>query len=205
MAKTKSAEATRKKDWDYLISLLIIAGVVVLGVALMLTSQLKGDPKEMASDSGHFEDWSAYPEMSEEGVKGAIVEAYYTNDGSLCLKLRFSNGTNVEQRLQSLYVEVGDVDGALIASGKSENLNNYSVPALGYNDNDGTVYTFYIPEEFVKIHDDDLDEFNYQIIVTSESDTETTDSTATDDTTTTTASGDSSTTASSAATTTAAE
>lgn len=203
MAKEKNAAATQKQDRSYIVSLLVIAGVVVLGVALMLMSQLRGGDQEMAPGSAHFEDYTAYPEMSEEGVKGAIVEAYYTNDGSLCLKLRFSNGTNAVQRLQYLYVEVGDEDGALIASGSSENLNDYAIPALGYNDNDGVVYTFYIPEEFVKIDDDDLDVLNYEIVVTSESDVE--DTSTTDTATTTTATGDASTTSSSATLTTAAE
>ena len=203
MAKGKKAATTQKEDRSYIVSLLVIAGVVVLGIVLMLMFQLRGADSDMAPGSAHFEDYTAYPEMSEEGVKAAIVEAYYTNDGALCLKMRFSNGTNAEQRLQSLYVEVGDEEGALIASGRSDNLNNYAVPALGYSDNDGSVYTFYIPAEFVKIDDDDLDVLNYEVRVTSESDVEETQESTGD--TTTTASGTESTTTASTTATSAAE
>ena len=44
-----------------------------------------------------------------------IAEAYYTNDGGLMLKLKLSNGTDVNRRLQTLDITLKNEDDEEIA------------------------------------------------------------------------------------------
>ena len=168
--KEKKAAAAADPDGrrGLIITLSVILGVVVLAIALMLFFQLRGSGKDEASGSGHFYDTSTYPELSAEGIKGSITEAYYTKNGSLCVKLRFSNGVDAEHFVTALEVKVHNEDEELIASGYTANIpEDYSVPAMDYN-----TFTFYISEQFVKIPDDDLSEISYEITVHGEVDSD---------------------------------
>ena len=173
------------KDRAMMWTVVIILGVVILAVALMLLIQLVGNGHEEDWNSAHFYDVDNYPELSAEGIKGAINEAYYTQNGALCVKLRFSNGVDAEHFVTSLEVKVSNEDEEVIATGYTADIpDDYSVPAMGYN-----TFTFYISKKFVKIPDDDLNKLTYEITVQGE-----VDSDALAAATTTTTGGDAATT-----------
>ena len=140
-----------------------ILGVVVLLVAGLLVFNYfqtkSGEKKEPEENSAHFYRLDDEPEMSVEGIKGVITEAYYTNDKSLAVKLKFSNGLDTEHYLTRLEVTVKNAAGEVIAAGATDQIpDDYYVPALGYN-----TFTFYITEKYVKIPDDSLESLSYEI------------------------------------------
>lgn len=140
-----------------------ILGAAVILAVVMLALQLKGDPKDpVGGDDQHFYDTAAQAEMSEEGIKGVITEAYYTRDKHLALVLNLSNGLPTKHYLTSLKVTVSNEDGGQIASGYTDQIkNDYYIEPNGY----GT-FTFYIRPEDIQIHDDDLDSLTYEITTT---------------------------------------
>ena len=98
--------------------------------------------------------------MSEEGIKGAVTKAYYTNGGHLCVEMVLGNGLDKPQHLESILVEIHNGDSKkLIASGYTDKVaETYTVPAGGTN-----VYTLYIAPEHVVIADDTLEKITYTI------------------------------------------
>ena len=157
-------ESRRTMFW----ALVIILGLTVVFIGVMLFVQLHGNGTDERDGSGHFYDTENYPELSAEGIKGAVTEAYYTKNGSLCVKLRLSNGVNAEHVMTSLEVKVENEDGEMIASGFTKGIpDGYSIPAEGYN-----TFTFYITKEFVQLPDDDLDQLSYEITVKGEVDSD---------------------------------
>ena len=147
------------------IALAILVAVVVLGVVLIIVNQTRNYDRDIAGDSAHFYS-NDYPELSTEGIKGAVNEAYYTNDGSLCLKLTLSNGLDAKHYLTSLEVVVENEDGETIATGYSD-----AIPNDFYIEPENMAsFTFYIESKYVKIPNDDLDEITYEINTTGEVD-----------------------------------
>lgn len=147
---------------------LIVLGVVVLGgIALIIVNQTKNYNRQAAPESAHFYSEDE-PELSTEGIKGTVTEAYYTNDGSLALKLKFSNGLDADHYLTSLEVVVQNEDDEIIATGYTDAIpEDYCIEPNGYND-----FTFYIESKYVQIPDDDLDELSYEVSTTGEIDAE---------------------------------
>lgn len=135
-----------------------VLGVIVIFVVIMLAIGLRPDPKEMAKGSGYFSS-DDEPELSDEGIKGVITEAYFTNDKHLCLLLTFGNGMETDQELLSLEVKLENEDGQVIATGYSSDIpDNYTVQADGTN-----TFLFYIAPKYVKLPADDLDTLTYEI------------------------------------------
>lgn len=149
------------------IALSVLVGVVLLGVGLIIANQTRNYAHEIAGNSAHFYS-NDYPELSTEGIKGVISEAYYTNDGSFCLKLTLSNGLDAKHYLTSLEVVVKNEDGETIATGYSD-----AIPSGFYIEPENvSPFTFYIESKYVKIADDDLDELTYELNTTGEIDAE---------------------------------
>lgn len=144
--------------------MLVILGVIVVLCGIALFWQLRPDPKEMKEGSPHFQNLDEVAEMSEEGIKGVITEAYYTNDKHLCVKLNLSNGLNTKHYLKSLEVKITNEDNQVIAAGATNNIEKGFYVAA----NDYATFTFYISPEFVKLPNDDLDTLNYDITTTGE-------------------------------------
>lgn len=140
---------------------------VVLGAALAVSLTGCGetpDPRGIREGAGHFQREGATPELSGEGVKCVIAEAYYTNDGGLMLKLKLSNGTDVNRRLQTLDITLKNEDDEEIAVAATDQFDeSFYVPAGGYGD-----MSFYISSEYLKKSDDDLDKLTYEISTTSD-------------------------------------
>lgn len=138
---------------------------VVLGVAGILLYQWFNRPdtsKQQREGLSYFSNEAAEPEMSEEGIKGVIRAAYYTNDGSLAVKLKLSNGLNTRHTLTSLEVRLTNEQEELIASGYTRTFETpFVLEPMGTG-----IFTFYIAPEHVKITDDDLDQLTYTIDTT---------------------------------------
>lgn len=148
------------------IALLILGAIIVLGIVLMVVNQMRGQAREERAGSGHFYS-NDEPELSTEGIKGVISEAYYTNDGCLALKLTLSNGLDAEHYLTSLEVVVKNGEEETIATGYTDAIpEGYCIEAQGYN-----TFLFYINKEYVQIANDDLDELSYEINTEGEIDT----------------------------------
>lgn len=151
------------------IALIVLAAVVILGIVLIVVNQTNDFNHKEAPDSAHF--YSAdKPEMSTEGIKGVVNEAYYTNDGSLCLKLTFSNGLSANHYLTSLEVIVKNEDDKTVATGYTD-----AIPEGYYIEPQNVkTFTFYIESKYVKIPDDDLDNLSYEVSTTGEIDADAT-------------------------------
>lgn len=160
---TKATYGTRVT----VIALCVIVVVILVGVALMIRTNTQNYNRQEATGSAHFYS-DEEPELSEEGIKGVITEAYYTNDGSLALKLKFSNGLDANHRLTSLEVVLQNEDEETIATGYTDAIDQaYYIAPKSYND-----FTFYIEAKYVKISDDDLDELSYEVTTTGEVETD---------------------------------
>ena len=97
-------------------------------------------------------------------MKCVITEAYYTNDGGMMLKLKLSNGTAVNRRLQTLDITLKNEDDEEITMAATDQFDqSFYVPAGGYGTMD-----FYVSSEYLKKSDDDLDKLTYEISITSD-------------------------------------
>ncbi len=73
------------------------------------------DPKAIAPNRTYFDAPGNLPPLSAEGVKGTVILAQYTNDGSLAVTLSLSNGTAVDQQVTSVSLLIADGEGTTIA------------------------------------------------------------------------------------------
>ncbi len=143
------------------VTLWVMVGIlafVILLVGVFIVIQQVQDRKQMAEGSGHFQRLDDVPEMSSEGIKGVIIEAYYTNDGSLAVVLKLSNAYDTNQYMTSLDVKVSNADGEVIAAGKNGDIQDFYIPPQDY-----ATFTFYISKQYVKIPDDPLESLTYEI------------------------------------------
>ena len=143
--------------------LFILAGALLAALAV-LAGCAAADPRAMKEGSGHFQRQDALPELSEEGIKCAITEAYYTNDGGLFLKLKLSNGTEADRRLLTLVVTLkNERDEGFAVAPTAQIDGAFYGPAGGYGD-----MSFFISSEYLSKTDDDLDSLTYEIRTTSQ-------------------------------------
>lgn len=136
---------------------------VMAVAAWVITSAIgknqQNDIKTMASNSGHFLDENALPELSKESVECRIAEAYYTNDDNLLLKLKLSDGSDYPQHLQTLDITLkNEKDETIAVAGTDVIDKSFVIPAGGYAE-----LIFYIPPEYILIDNDDLDTLAYTI------------------------------------------
>ena len=140
---------TRRKD--VLIVSAVLVGIVLLCV-LALFNSFKENKKEEDSKineaRGHFVNEAANPEMSGEGPKADVREAYFTKDGRMCVELLISNGTDKVISIDSLDVSAYDfATEAMIAGGKSElKKDQLTIEVAGIEP-----CTFYIAPEHVNV------------------------------------------------------
>lgn len=162
-ARKAGGEGGVDKDTRTLVIALIVLGVVIVGgIVLMIVNQTKGYAKEDAGGAHFYSDEE--PELSEEGIKGVITEAYFTNDGSLALLLTLSNGLEEDHYLKSLEVIVQNEDDEKVATGYTDDIpDGYFVKPMGYN-----TFMFYIDKQYVQLPEDDLDNLYYEINTTGE-------------------------------------
>ncbi len=123
-----------------------------------------GDGKAPRDGATVYQQPDARPEVSADGVKGAVTQAYYTTDGHLAVRMNLSNGMGAAQQLRSMEIKVTNGEGALIASGYAE--------AVGEGDvlkpDELTPFLLYIAPEQIQITDDPLTTLAFEISVTTE-------------------------------------
>ena len=111
-----------------------------------------------------FVNSSNRPELSEEGVKGLITEAYYTEDDSLAVTLSLSNGTATAQRVSRLKLRVFNNDGDTIAERDFDSFDPAIVVQSGQY---GSAYLV-IPSGYVIIKDDPLSRIGSTLEISAE-------------------------------------
>ena len=138
---------------------IICVAVTAILCGVLIPVGLMSGGKERDPKSGYFTRPEDVPEMSQEGIKGVVREAYYTKDGHLAVVLLLSNGLNTNHRMTYLHVSLTNENGTLIAEGSTDKINkDFVIRPLST-----AQFTFYITPADIRISDDDLDSLTYQI------------------------------------------
>ena len=166
MAIRRKAAMTGHPAVKEMLPVFIVCGIVVALCALLLviqfnrmeetaegTEQVEEVNGEARDESkGYFKDVEVAPTLTDQGINAKLVEAYYTLDGRLCVRMILGNGTKEDMYLDSLEIKLKNGDGAYIGGGiVTEKKGKVVVPA------DGTVnYKCFISAEHLEIKDDSL-------------------------------------------------
>ncbi len=159
-------EAAKKKENLRTIVIVVVCFALLLGtligVGMMMSERVgtnsgnntatvkKADP---APGRTYFKS-NIEPELSAEGVKGRLKEAYYTVDGDLAVTLRLSNGMATEQELVKLGIRIFNGDDQTVAQQTIDRFKPACrIRAGGYSD-----YYFEIDKKYVSLSDDPLKE-----------------------------------------------
>ena len=108
----------KKRIWGVLLAALI--GAVALTGCSATYLPPMDDGKGPRNGATVFQQPDAVPEISPDGVKGAVTQAYYTNDGHMAIRLSLSNGMGAAQQMRSIEIKVANGDGVPIAAGYAE-------------------------------------------------------------------------------------
>ena len=159
-------EAAKRKETMRTIVIVAVCFVLILGALIGVgtlmseragvgeggnaTTVKKADP---APGRTYFKS-DVEPELSAEGVKGRLKEAYYTKNGKLAVTLRLSNGMSTDQELVNL--------NARIFNGNEETVAQHTVtrfrPACRIEAGGYADYYFVIPKKDIVLADDSLKE-----------------------------------------------
>lgn len=163
----KSGHPALKEMLPVLLTCGIIVVLCVVLLVIQFTRAAEGeDWQRNESIDGWFTDVEVAPTLSEDGITANVVEAYYTNNGHLMLRMILGNGGAEALRLDSLVIDLWNGDDAYIGGGKIVVENDVIlVPA-----NDSTTYTCYIAPEHLSIKNDPLSTLRYDISITGSSD-----------------------------------
>ena len=143
----------KKRIWGVLLAALIGA------VALTGCSATYLPPMDGATV---FQQPDAVPEISPDGVKSAVTQAYYTNDGHMAIRLSLSNGMGAAQQMRSIEIKVANGDGVPIAAGYAEAVEDGVV----LPPDEFTPFLLYIAPDQIQITDDPLTTLSFEITVT---------------------------------------
>ncbi len=153
-----------KFDWKdpgtriTVIAIAVMLLVIIGGIVLMIVNNVNASAYDKAEGSGVFYS-EEEPELSSDGIKGVITEAYYTNNGSLAVLLTLSNGLEADHYLTELSVKVENEEGKVVAEGYTDTIpEDYFIKPEGYN-----TFLLYISPEHVKIKNDDLNSLSYEV------------------------------------------
>jgi len=139
----RQKEAKKRKETRRTIAIcvsifaVVVVAVVALGLAMgeragvgNFSRRAKPDP-----DRTSFTNNAAMPELSPEGVKGMLKEAYFTVDGDLAVTFRLSNGTNVDHTVATMDVLIFNDQGVDVAKQTFTTFRpKIVVPAGGFED-----------------------------------------------------------------------
>lgn len=137
---------------DVMIISAVLAGIVLLCALALFNSFRKDKEREDWSINevrGHFMNPNAYPEMSNEGPKADVSEAYFTNNGHLCVKMVIGNNTDKVINITSIEIKAYDyTTKEMIAGGKATLKEPLNMKLA-----DLTTYTFQIAPEHILVED----------------------------------------------------
>lgn len=170
-------EAAKKKENMRTILIVVACFVVLLGALIgvgLLMSERAGvgsgdngivvQKAEPAPGRTYFKS-DIEPELSAEGVKGRLKEAYYTVDGDLAVTLRLSNGMATEQELVKVNIRIFNGDDQTVAQQTIDTFKPACrIKAGGYSD-----YYFEIKKGYVSLSDDPLTELGTTLEIGSKS------------------------------------
>lgn len=171
-ANTPTGTKSRRRD---VVTVAVVVTVLVALCVAMLGFQIYQEEKNNRftrdeDNAAYYLDETAEPEMSEEGIMGAVNEIYYTKGGHIAVRMTLSNGTDQHLRLVDIEVKLEEQDGTLIAGGYAQ-VESEVVILTNYT----TDYTFYISPEHIKNPVDAFTNINCTITATGESTVDTTD------------------------------
>lgn len=116
------------------------------------TSEEAGSGEEYDDTRGYFKAKEEAPELTDKGINANLIEAYYTKDGRLYLRLILGNGTKEAMQLSGMEINLWNGDEAFIGGGIIEEDNPEAVVPAG-----GTLgYTCFIAAKHLEITDDSL-------------------------------------------------
>lgn len=142
-----------------LIAGLVTVAVALSGILIWVGVGSNGSGKERAADSPLFNRPDDQPEMSEEGIKAVIRQAYFTKDNHLAVVMLLSNGLDTRHHLTYLNVRIKNENGEIVAAGATDKIpESFSIEPMGT-----APFTFYISPEYIELPDDDLDQLMYEI------------------------------------------
>ncbi len=156
----KDGPATKRKDVITIsIVLVAILAICVAALALQFVQASKQEKFEQDETRTYFYNPDAKPEMTEDGLRGAITAAYYTKGGYLAVEMILGNGSADDLLLMDIDVTLFNEAGDQIASGFAEVADSEVVVEAGGT----TDYTFYISPAHISIKDDPLSAISYTI------------------------------------------
>lgn len=150
----------KKRIWGVLLAALIGA-VALTGCSASYLPPMD-DGKGPRNGATVFQQPDAVPEISPDGVKGAVTQAYYTNDGHMAIRLSLSNGMGAAQQMRSIEIKVANGDGVPIAAGYAEAVEDGVV----LPPDEFTPFLLYIAPDQIQITDDPLTTLSFEITVT---------------------------------------
>ena len=150
----------KKRIWGVLLAALI--GAVALTGCSATYLPPMDDGKGPRNGATVFQQPDAVPEISPDGVKGAVTQAYYTNDGHMAIRLSLSNGMGAAQQMRSIEIKVANGAGVPIAAGYAEAVEDGVV----LPPDEFTPFLLYIAPDQIQITDDPLTTLSFEITVT---------------------------------------
>lgn len=145
-AKENGTVPAKRKD--IIVVSAVLAGIVLLCVLALGNSfrKAKEEQQWMPNESrGHYQNSSAYPDMSGDGPKAEVLEAYFTQNNHLCIELIISNGTDRMIDIEAIDVTVYNYENdERIAGGKAVLSEDFIIEVAGTD-----TYTFYIAPEHI--------------------------------------------------------
>ena len=150
----------KKRIWGVLLAALI--GAVALTGCSATYLPPMDDGKGPRNGATVFQQPDAVPEISPDGVKGAVTQAYYTNDGHMAIRPSLSNGMGAAQQMRSIEIKVANGDGVPIAAGYAEAVEDGVV----LPPDEFTPFLLYIAPDQIQITDDPLTTLSFEITVT---------------------------------------
>ena len=150
----------KKRIWGVLLAALI--GAVALTGCSATYLPPMDDGKGPRNGATVFQQPDAVPEISPDGVKSAVTQAYYTHDGHMAIRLSLSNGMGAAQQMRSIEIKVANGDGVPIAAGYAEAVEDGVV----LPPDEFTPFLLYIAPDQIQITDDPLTTLSFEITVT---------------------------------------
>ena len=150
-AKEGSGVPAHRKDVITVSAVTIL--IVLLSVLALTLNSCRADKNwdwEINSSRGQYIKTDAYPEMSGEGPKADVSEAYFTNNGYLCVEMLIGNGTDKVLSINAMDVSAFDFASEERIGGGRAVLDEPLIIELA----SVATYTFYISPEHLAVAED---------------------------------------------------
>ena len=162
--KADKAAQTKSGMTSTVIMLAVFVALLVGALALAFSVTNHSESKDRdESNEAYYVNESAEPELSEEGITGAVREIYYTKGGHIAVRMMLGNGSDEHLRMTEIEVILEKEDGTRVAGGKAEVSTEFVILT-----NSQEEYTFYIAPEHISEKVTEFTNLNCSIIATGE-------------------------------------